>query len=63
MSERYEWGIIRNRTGEVHRTSMTEEEAETWIADWRIDGGLPGAFSVIHRTIGDWVVTVPKVNR
>lgn len=52
-----EYGIAhRNDVLEeqVHRTGMTKEEAEQWIAEWEQDGGVKGAFYVIEREISPW---------
>lgn len=53
---RYEYGILRNSSGAVHRSGMTEEEAWSWLNTFFADGGLPSAFSVIRREVLDWQI-------
>lgn len=50
-----EYGVGRVRTGEPHREGfMTEAAAREWICEFEKDGGKPGVFVVICRTIGSW---------
>ena len=53
----FEYGIRRNRTTEIHRTGMSQEEAEVWLIEWVDDGGKPEAFSIISRPLGHWDVS------
>lgn len=52
-----EYGVAHRNdklTGKVHRSGMTQKEAEQWIKDWEADGGLKGAFYVVEREIPVW---------
>jgi hypothetical protein len=50
----FEYGVLHVATEEVHRHSMTVEEAVQWLAEWEEMGGKPDAFSIIRREIGAW---------
>lgn len=56
---RYEWGIVHLRTGEIHRSRMTQAQARMWLADWDADGGKADVFALLSRPLGDWQ-TVPR---
>lgn len=51
---RYEYGIRRRRSGEMHREGMTEAQARRWmVEDW---GGMTpeNVFEVVRRPLGEW---------
>lgn len=53
----YEWGILRcGRDGvSVHRTGMTQLEAQEWLDQLYVDGPIrPGAFVLGRRSVGAW---------
>jgi hypothetical protein len=52
---RVEHGIVHNATpDELHRGPMTGTKAREWIKEFEEDGGKPGAFVIVYRTVSTW---------
>lgn len=61
--EKFEYGIAfwtdvggMDFIHDTHRTGMTREEAEKWIAQYINWGGSAGAFVIIKRELHPWKI-------
>jgi hypothetical protein len=55
----YEYGIMLTRTGEIHRSGMTEEQVTRWLADYRRyyrrnKPYVADYFTAARRPLGEW---------
>ena len=48
--------VLRRYEDELHRGPMTEAEVDAWIQEFLDDGGKPGTFIKVSRTVSPWKV-------
>lgn len=63
--ENYEYAIALNGGdySEPHRSGMTQEEAEKWMAEWMQMSGRRLPFEIIRRPVGEWEAVEPRSSR
>jgi hypothetical protein len=53
----FEYGIaLRDDMTDLHRSGMTDDEAQDWMRDWVQMSGRPWPFKIARRPLGEWEV-------